>query len=133
MATITCLSSPAFRGFTDVNSNQEEFRRDCLAKMAVPLEFKPRRGAIETSMRVREQARLQFDRAERLRPFMNSGLADGEGLCRLPEPSPGDVFLDLEGDLFAAEGGREYLFGVVTIQPNGKPGLPKLLGIQRTR
>ena len=37
-----------------------------------------------------------------------------EGLCRLPEPSPGDIFLDLEGDPYAVEGGREYLIGVAT-------------------
>ncbi|MEQ1693835.1 MAG: TM0106 family RecB-like putative nuclease, partial [Gemmatimonas sp.] len=36
-----------------------------------------------------------------------------KGLCRLPEPSTGDLFLDLEGDPFAAEGGREYLWGLV--------------------
>jgi uncharacterized protein len=35
-----------------------------------------------------------------------------QGLCRLPEPSVGDLFLDLEGDPFAREGGREYLFGL---------------------
>ena len=29
----------------------------------------------------------------------------GTGLTRLPAPSPGDVFLDLEGDSFAREGG----------------------------
>ena len=44
-----------------------------------------------------------------------------KGLLRLPEPSPGDVFLDLEGDSFAAEGGREYLFGLVTLDAAGAP------------
>ena len=28
-------------------------------------------------------------------------------------------FLDLEGDPFARDGGREYLFGTVTITPEG--------------
>ena len=32
----------------------------------------------------------------------------------LPAPSTHDVFLDLEGDRLALEGGREYLFGYVT-------------------
>src|SRR5690606_37233544 len=36
------------------------------------------------------------------------------GLDRLPLPSPGDVFLDLEAARFAREGVREYLFGVGT-------------------
>jgi uncharacterized protein len=36
----------------------------------------------------------------------------GRGYARLPAPSPGDVFFDLEGDPYAgAEGGIEYLWG----------------------
>ena len=35
----------------------------------------------------------------------------GFGLAKLYEPSPGDIFLDLEGDPFVGEGGLEYLFG----------------------
>jgi uncharacterized protein len=37
------------------------------------------------------------------------------GFATLPPPSPGDVFLDLEGDPYAADGGLFYLFGVVTV------------------
>ena len=38
---------------------------------------------------------------------------EGRGLQRLPEPSPGDVYLDFEGDPWAEEGrGREYLAGL---------------------
>jgi hypothetical protein len=32
----------------------------------------------------------------------------GFGLTRLPDPSDGDVFLDLEGDPFVGEHGLEY-------------------------
>ena len=32
------------------------------------------------------------------------------GFARLPEPSPGDLFFDIEGDPFF-EGGLEYLWG----------------------
>ena len=93
-----------------------------LAKLPLPLTFKPNRGSIETYVRVREQARVQFDSRGKTPPLYELRACEvGEGLSRLPEPSPGDVFLDLEGDLFAAEGGREYLFGVVTIQPDGTP------------
>jgi uncharacterized protein len=42
-----------------------------------------------------------------------------QGLARLPTPSSGDIFLDLEGDPFAGEGGREYLFGLVTVGSDG--------------
>jgi predicted RecB family nuclease len=93
-----------------------------LAKLPLPLTFKPKRGSVETYERVREQARLQFESRGKMPPLYElRAYEDGEGLSRLPEPSPGDVFLDLEGDLFAAEGGREYLFGLVTIQPDGAP------------
>jgi hypothetical protein len=37
----------------------------------------------------------------------------------LPVPSPGDIFLDLEGDPFARDGGREFLFGRVTFAAKG--------------
>ena len=37
-----------------------------------------------------------------------------KGLSSLPLPSPGDVFLDFEGDPFASDQGLEYLFGTVT-------------------
>ncbi len=99
-------------------------RLEQLAELALPLEFKPSRGSVETYVRVREQARLQFHSRNLDVPLFE--LRDiveqkDEGLCRLPEPSEGDMFLDLEGDPFAAEGGREYLFGLVTLdggQPN---------------
>ena len=42
-----------------------------------------------------------------------------QGLAGLPEPSAGDVFLDLEGARFARDGGREYLFGLVILGADG--------------
>jgi hypothetical protein len=36
------------------------------------------------------------------------------GLARLPAPSPGDVFFDIEGDPYWGEEGLEYLFGSTT-------------------
>ena len=48
-------------------------------------------------------------------------MAPGLGLARLPEPSSGDVFLDLEGARFAREGGREYLFGLWTVRGAYRP------------
>ncbi|HWL40676.1 MAG TPA: TM0106 family RecB-like putative nuclease, partial [Gemmatimonadaceae bacterium] len=95
-----------------------------LARHPLPLGFKPRRGSIETYVTVREQARLQLDSRGLPTPlFELREIVEkkDEGLCRLPEPSPCDIFLDLEGDPFAAEGGREYLFGVVTLTKDGTP------------
>ena len=38
------------------------------------------------------------------------------GFAALPEPSPGDLFFDMEGDPYALDGERlEYLFGVIDI------------------
>ena len=48
-------------------------------------------------------------------------LEDGRGFLRLPEPSPGDVFFDMEGDPFWGTCGLEYLFGAVTSDGGGDP------------
>ena len=85
-----------------------------LASMPLSIGFKPARGSVESYLRVREQARLQLESRDRTPPLHELlTIEPNKGLCRLPEPSPGDLFLDLEGDPFAAEGGREYLFGLV--------------------
>jgi len=62
--------------------------------------------------RLADQARLQL--AERRTGVPSYELLPAEprrGLARLPEPSPGDLFFDLEGDPFVGEHGLEYLFG----------------------
>src|SRR5271165_4298426 len=88
---------------------------ESLAKLALPIFFKPSRGAREGYTRIREQARVQFEaRTEGQLKFESLRSVPGEGLFRLPSLSDGDIFLDLEGDPFVEEGGREYLFGVVT-------------------
>jgi len=46
-------------------------------------------------------------------------IAEDQGLSRLPTPSVGDIFLDIEGDPFARDGGREYLFGGSIFQADG--------------
>jgi len=93
-----------------------------LAQLPVPLTFRPNRGAADTYVRVREQARAQFESRGRTPPLHElRSFEEGKGLGRLPQPSRGDLFLDLEGDSFARDGGREYLFGVVTIDPAGAP------------
>ena len=40
-------------------------------------------------------------------------LVPDRGFLVLPEPSPNDLFLDLEGDPFAFDDGVDYLFGVL--------------------
>jgi uncharacterized protein len=83
-----------------------------LATQPLPLPWKPARGAKEGYARVREQARVQLAGRTEGR-LVRELLAHqpGRGLALLPAPSPGDVFLDLEGDPYVEEGGLEYLFG----------------------
>ena len=83
------------------------------AVMPVPVTFTPARGSRETYGRLGDQARVQHQQRSEQKPvYERLDIKEGEGLCRLPPPSKGDLFLDLEGARFAREGGREYLFGM---------------------
>jgi predicted RecB family nuclease len=97
-----------------------EIRRwevDTLAEFAVlplPLPYKPSRGAMDTYVRLHEQARVQLVSRRMQAPYYeNLEIANEKGLSRLPEPDAADVFFDLEHDSFAGESGLEYLFGWV--------------------
>lgn len=96
-----------------------------LASLAVvprPLPWKPTRGSVQAYERVREQARIQFmGRQAGVVVHEMLPINAGFGLAALPAPSAGDVFLDLEGDPFAGEGGLEYLFGYWYQDAKGNP------------
>src|ERR1700722_3457585 len=87
-----------------------------LAAMLHPLprEKKPLHGSRESYDRVREQARIQVESKDLEIPKHEPILpvVEKTGFCKLPEPSPGDVFVDLEGDPFVGNSGLQYLFGV---------------------
>jgi uncharacterized protein len=100
-----------------------------LAAMPVPLTFKPKRGASETYERLREQARLQVQQRESGQVVYELlPIEENFGLTQLPEPRPGDFFLDLEGDMFGRPGApveagdtaREYLFGLGRVGDDGR-------------
>ena len=83
-----------------------------LAALPLPLPWKPERGSANSYGRVREQARIQVEARESGEyKFELLSVKHGFGLTCLPEPSPGDIFFDLEGDPFVGEHGLEYLFG----------------------
>lgn len=91
-----------------------------LAAVRLPLPWKPTRGSAPAYERVREQARIQLEgRLAGRIVYELLPVAAGFGLAALPPPSLGDVFLDLEGDPFAGEGGLEYLFGYSYQDPQG--------------
>jgi predicted RecB family nuclease len=105
VAGITKIQANEFRG-------HEVSKLATLAKVPLPLPWKPDRGSAGSYERVREQARVQVQGREDGKPVYETLLIEKDlGLSRLPAPSPGDVFFDLEGDPFVEGGGLEYLFG----------------------
>jgi predicted RecB family nuclease len=91
--------------------------------------------------------RAQLDKLSRQARLQQAGRAEGKllhewlvdadagsGLERLPAPTPGDLFLDLEGDSFVVDGGLDYLFGLLELgEPEfdfverSAPGTPRYL------
>ena len=93
-----------------------------LAVLPLPLEKRPEHGSPGSYVRVREQARVQVAGRVQERPIHEIlDLNEEHGFFLLPEPSPGDIFFDLEGDPFISRGGREYLFGLVANDEAGNP------------
>ncbi len=105
--------------------------------MAVPLSWKPERGAVYSYERLREQARIQIEGREAKtilyealprkpgfalprKPGFARPRKPGFGLSCLPTPSAGDVFFDIEGDPFVGEHGLEYLFGYCFSDDSGE-------------
>ena len=85
-----------------------------LATFPLPIPDRPEYGSREGYARVREQARVQVAARNKGRPVYEVlEVTRDHGLSLLPEPSPGDIFFDLEGDPFVGVSGREYLFGFV--------------------
>lgn len=115
-----------------------------LAALSLPITPKIERIAPVPLLRIREQARVQIEGLNQGKPVFKfilpnekedsklerrSGkLAEDSrkvealrGFASLPAPSPGDLFLDFEGDPFAFVQGLEYLIGTVTIANDGMP------------
>ncbi|MGO4118722.1 TM0106 family RecB-like putative nuclease [Rhizobium ruizarguesonis] len=92
-----------------------------LATMQVPMAWKPQRGAVQSLVKSREQARIQEEARTISQPlFELLPIQPALGLAALPEPDFGDVFFDLEGDPFVGEHGLEYLFGYHFREPDGE-------------
>lgn len=94
---------------------------ETLGTLALPMVERPRKLREETLARLQHQARLQLEarikgpECESLLPIV-----PGKGLTRLPEPSPGDIFFDVEVDRYATDGPFVYLFGWSELGSDGK-------------
>ena len=103
----------------DIRTAQtREFQRQGIATLTAiaessgKLPAEPARGTRSTFERLGHQAKLQLQaRSQPLPPVDALPIEPLRGLQRLPEPAPGDVYLDFEGDPFAGEHGLEYLTG----------------------
>ncbi len=97
-----------------------------VARLAqLDLDARPRIEGIGNAalLRIHQQARLQVEGREQghvIYELLETTEPD-TGLAVLPAPSPGDVFLDFEGNRFVFEHGLEYLTGVLTIQDDKGP------------
>ncbi len=86
---------------------------DALARLEVAAVPKRRRLPLETLERLHHQARLQNE-AKALEPKVELLEPEpGRGFARLPVPSPGDVFFDIEADRYDTSGTFHYLLGWV--------------------
>lgn len=93
-----------------------------LARLTVPPEPKVDGIKDQAFANIHQQVRLQVQGRQERRNIYELLLPPEpeKGLCSLPAPSSGDIFLDFEGDQFTFESGLEYLFGVLTIASDGE-------------
>ncbi len=104
----------------------------------LPLPMAPRLEGVSGAAleRVRDQARIQVEGEDQGRPIWeplpperddDGALVPDRGLLVLPQPTPHDLFFDIEGDPFALDDGVEYLFGVLepALTDPGRPGEPR--------
>lgn len=75
---------------------------------------RPERGNFESLVKRQLQAKIQLE-GRMMQSLIHNPIQPIEqnrGFNRLPEPSVGDVYLDIEGDAFFSGGSLEYLFGI---------------------
>ena len=110
--------------------------RTGLAEPVTPLPDRLDGAGREALARIQAQAaiqvqgeRLEQTISERIEPARDreGELVPNQGLLMLPEPSPGDLFFDIEGDpFFGSEevDGIDYLFGVIEPSRHDADGQP---------
>ena len=115
LSLVARLASPQARKLRSAGVTTLRGLAELAADSTVP-KFQP-----ETLARLRDQARLQLGkRSTGLNVVETLPLEAKRGFARLPEPDPGDLFFDMEGDpVYSPEGSLEYLFGFHFLDDNG--------------
>lgn len=93
---------------------------ESFAKEPEPFRRIPEQGNEETYQKIHHQAQVQHRGREQKKMLYDLlHIEPLRGLNRLPEPSRGDLYFDIEGDHFYEDGGLEYLFGISYINDDG--------------
>lgn len=111
---------------------QEITTLEQFARRDNPLPEKPDRGNPETYNHIHGQAKIQLEgRLQDKLLYELLPFAQGRGLSRLPKPSRGDIYFDIEGDPFFDQSGLEYLLGYAFINDQHEPVYRKLWALNR--
>ena len=94
---------------------------EALGKAALPLDNRPKKLPVDILERLHHQARLQLQARSSSPTYELLPVEPERGLCRLPEPSAGDVYFDIEADRYAIDGTLHYLLGWCIIDERSKP------------
>ena len=94
--------------------HQGIFTLETYALEPEPFRKVPEQGNEETYKKIHQQAKIQLKGRNEKKMLYELLLVEPlRGLNRLPEPTKGNLYFDIEGDHFYEDGGIEYLFGVV--------------------
>ena len=81
-----------------------------------PLPEFPKRGSLDAFAKAQRQAKIQLKGRQTGNPEIEfNDVESDRGFLKLPPPSEGDIFFDIEGNPRAVGEGLEYLFGYVTV------------------
>jgi predicted RecB family nuclease len=107
----------------------ETLEQFALAKKLV----KPERGNFDALKSKQAQAKIQLDGRVAKNTILHKLLEIEEkrGFNRLPVPTPGDIYFDIEGDRFYENQGLEYMLGFVYRSKGGKWVYEKILAKNR--
>lgn len=115
--------------------NQQEIEtREQFAKKEEPLTEKPKHGSLSTYKKLHNQAKIQYKgRVEKQLLYDLLPIEPDNGLNRLPTPSKGDLYFDIEGDHFFEDGGIEYLLGLAFLNDEDELVYHAYWGLDRRR